>query len=512
MAESADAAMTEKGEDAAAEAEEEKKEEPDETTEAKAADEQAEGGEKDTTADAPAEETPGQATDISTEDAGWLLEDAARVRLLAECSGMDITVSAEGKATWAAKEGQANGGNKVAEQLIHIACACRSGRTVDVDEEVVKDAPEGWESCIAVVEVPAEIKEFVLGKGGQRVAKICEESGVFAAFGRSPEKPYQAASTEAAEKSEEATAGSGDIKVGDLVEAKFGKKDRYFEAIVKAVVDDMLTLKWTYDDDIPTSEVSKSAAKLLKAAPPPKTFKVGDVVEAKFAGKDRPFEAIVKQVVDDKLTIKWTYDPDLPPSEVLAADATLLPPAPIEKIYIFGRRRGVMEMELKVLNLVEAKVEGFVTNEPRKTDNTDELGWTVVALKNQGELKAKLIGKGGSVRIKISKACGSSLEYVGHLAYIVGTGPQRARTVALLDLVQNSSAGGVPHVPPEMEAICSWVAVPQAASAMVIGKKRASMNALEDETGCSPFGCPSRLTWRSSQPPLPRTLKRKTRR
>lgn len=59
------------------------------------------------------------------------------------------------------------------------------------------------------------------------------------------------------DKSSVGSSKDGQFKVGDLVEAKFGKKDRLFEAKVLKVNDwkSTLTLQWTYDESVPASEV-----------------------------------------------------------------------------------------------------------------------------------------------------------------------------------------------------------------------------------------------------------------
>mmetsp|Transcript_71030 Transcript_71030/g.219600 ORF Transcript_71030/g.219600 Transcript_71030/m.219600 type:complete len:433 (-) Transcript_71030:36-1334(-) len=110
---------------------------------------------------------------------------------------------------------------------------------------------------------------------------------------------------------------------------------------------------------------------------------------------------------------------------------------------------------------------------------------------NDGEMKAKVIGKGGLVRQKIAKTCGSCLDYIGTSAYVVGTSDERAHTAKVLELVQVSASGAVDSVPGELEAICTRVTVPYDASFMVTGKQRATMNQIEEESGTLMFWAPA---------------------
>merc|ERR1712048_1021068 len=101
-----------------------------------------------------------------------------------------------------------------------------------------------------------------------------------------------------------------------------------------------------------------------------------------------------------------------------------------------GTERGRMEMELLVMAIVEQKEADYFSKTPRESDTCDGLGWSVVPLISEGEFRAKVIGKKGSMRKKIMKVCGSTFDLVGNLAYIVGTGEERSKTLKLLALVQ----------------------------------------------------------------------------
>jgi hypothetical protein len=430
-------------------------------------------------------------------------------------------------------------------------CSCRAGAELDIWP--LEGADPSWSPERTVLDLPEEnVKGYVLGKGGGRLLQISEEVGVVAVFVNETTRP---------EPKPLVDLSLDSLAVGDLVEAKFGGKPRAFEAKVLNISADKVTLKWTYDDDVPEEELDKS--ELIRKLPPPQpkglelaegdlveakfggkgerlfeakilkvsdskiTLKwtyddglpeeevdkadvvskvapskpkpqvpavpeVGDLVEAKFGGKDRWFEAKVLSVTDKVAKVKWTYDDDVPEEDVDLSNIKCRPPVATCKFHIYGPVRGRMELELKVLRLVEAKVPGFVSNKPRATDETDGLGFSVVPLHNNGELKGKVTGKGGTVRLKLSKASGAGLEYIGNDAWLVGSGPERAKAKALLDLVQTSQMGAVEEVPEVLEDICTSVVVPADASPMVMGKGRATMNSLEDETGVLSFWAPGK--------------------
>jgi len=305
--------------------------------------------------------------------------------------------------------------------------------------------------------------------------KHSEELGVIAVFGK------------------EASNGPV-LKVGGLVEAKYEGRDRWFEAKVVEVGKSSVKVKWTYDDNVPESsvpieEVRACAQDAAKAEP--SKLEVGALVDAKFGGKDRWFEAVILRVDDKTVKVKWTYDEDVPPSEVDRANVKTRPKLATDRLYIAGPARGRMELELRVLAIIESKVPGFVSSRPPASDEGPDVGMSVLPLLNDGEFKGKVIGKGGSVRQKIVKTCRSFLDYIGNYAFVVGTQQERVYTAKLLELVQKSSNGAVEGVPTELEAICSRMTVPQEATFMVTGKQRATMNQTEEDTGTLMFWAPA---------------------
>jgi len=427
-------------------------------------------------AEAEAEEAPAAATsaelDVGREAVLWLSE-GRRLQKLAALAGAELRAPEDGCKVLAALPDGATAGIEWAEFCVQAKCAQRTG-------QVLSARPPSAAPALSVVQVPREEARFILGKAGGRLCQLSEEHDVIAVFGQE--------------------AGSGpSLEVGSLVEAKFEGRDRWFEAKIVEVGKDTVRVKWTYDEDVPETDVPSgdvrahpedSGNKAAEAS----EIEVGALVDAKFGNKDRLFEAVVLSVDEKTVKVKWTYDEDVPPSEVDRAEVKPRPKAATDPLYVLGPDRGRLDLELKVLTLIESKVPGFVSARPRASDEGPGVGLSVVPLLNDGEMKAKVIGKGGSVRNKISKTCGTSLEYLGNLAYVVGTMQERLYTAKLLELLQSCTSGTVEEVPSELEAICTRVPVPQEASFVVTGKQRANMNQIEEETRTLTFWSPAPTT------------------
>jgi len=149
--------------------------------------------------------------------------------------------------------------------------------------------------------------------------------------------------------------------------------------------------------------------------------------------------------------------------------------------------------QLKVLGLVEGKSPGYAkANAPRTIgDGNPAVGLSIVPLLNDGEFKGKCVGKQGAMRKKMAKLCGSEIEYPGNDAFIVGDGPQRARTAAILNIVQTQSGGETGPVPKELEDFCTRIVITDAQSKAVMGTGRANMNYVEEETSTVSFWVPT---------------------
>mmetsp|Transcript_125591 Transcript_125591/g.242132 ORF Transcript_125591/g.242132 Transcript_125591/m.242132 type:complete len:594 (-) Transcript_125591:35-1816(-) len=424
--------------------------------------------------------------DLSRDDAAWLKDlDGRRLQLLGRLAGGSATLSDDTKkVTMKFKDGPEEGGASWAEHCLKASLAMKNGETMNAP--VLPETGAVWTPPVKVMKIPKdEAKNFLLGRGGARLREISDEQGVIAVFVQEikpvVEKPFV-------------------IEAGVLLEAKYEGGDRWFEAEVKEVMEDKVKVRWTYDDDVPQSEVSKADVRALPSKPETieeededEELKVGALVEAKFDGKgERMFEAKVVKVDGDTVTVKWTYDDDVPESELDISSIKRMPKPVMEKLRIYGYDRNLLEAELKVLQCVDGKVSGFaLANSSPTSEANMGPGLIMVPLLNNGEFKAKCVGQKGSMRRKIGKACGSALEYLGNDAFIVGTQPERNRTTALLELVQVQSGGEAAGVPKALVEICTRMLVPGSSATAVMGIKRANMNRVEEETSTLSFWVPT---------------------
>eukprot|EP00930_Biecheleria_cincta_P005662 TRINITY_DN106592_c0_g1_i1.p1 TRINITY_DN106592_c0_g1~~TRINITY_DN106592_c0_g1_i1.p1 ORF type:complete len:595 (+),score=149.00 TRINITY_DN106592_c0_g1_i1:29-1786(+) len=421
--------------------------------------------------------------DLKRSDGAWLQEmDSKRLRLLERLAEASAKISDDvKKVTFEFKDGsirREEGGKSWAEHCVNAALAMKNGETL-----AAPSLPESsdWAPPVKVLNVPKdECKHFVLGRGGARLQEISDEHGVIAVFVEEV-KPIQ--------KRELV------LEVGTLVEAKYEGKERWFEAEVKEVGEDVVKVRWTYDDDIPLGEVPKSDIRALPEKPEEpaeEPLKVGDLVDAKFDGKDRMFEAKVTKISDSTVTVKWTYDDDVPESDLDKSDIKRRPKPVIAKLRVYGYDRALLEAELKLLQCVEGKIIGFAqANVSPIEEDSDCVGLVVVPLQNNGEFKGKCVGAKGSMRKKIAAAGGSTLEFPGNDAFIIGTLLERRRTAALIDLVQTQSNSEVAKVPEILEDMCTRITVPGSKQNDVMGVKRANMNRVEEETQTLSFWVPT---------------------
>lgn len=416
----------------------------------------------------------------------WLLERPNnRVSWLERISGADVAVSEDdGTAKMMLREGEVGGGAQWAAHCVHAICALRNGQSVHV---CPLPEPTTWNPPLSVVKVPKQdAKGYVLGKAGARLLQLSDDCDVVSVFANEAQMPEASAE-------EEDTALV--IEVGSKVEAKFGSKGRWFDAKIVEVLTDTVKVKWDYDDDEPETEVAKDDLRATKNtnenSESNPAFEVGMQVEAQFGDSERWFVAKITEVGQANVKVKWDYDDEEPETEVEKSKVKVQPFVECENLHIYGDMRARKTMQVKVLNLLENRLPGFVTSNLPQPDDTDEVGLSVEPLLNDGELKGKVIGKGGSVRLRTGSACSSSLEFIGNVAVIIGTGLERRRTAELLKLIQTSANGSIEKVPDLLEPICTRVLVPSDASAVVIGKKRATMNQIEDDTGTLTFWVPS---------------------
>lgn len=412
--------------------------------------------------------------DLARGEAAWLNEaDGKRLKLLERLSDATVTANEDSKkASITLKEDAKSDGAAWAKHCLQVMLAMNKGETLEAP--AVQAAPDS----VITLKIPKDTTGYIAGRQGARLKELADDANVIACFVKEVkpivEKPLV-------------------IEVGALVEAEF-EDNRWFEAEIKKVDDDKVTVRWTYDDDVPNSVVSKKDVRALPAKADvedggDEPLVEGALVEAKFKGGERMFEAKIMKIDGKKVTVKWTYDDDIPTEKIDECDIKRKPKQSIEKLCIYGYGRGALETQLKIMNLVDSKSAGYVrANAPPLIDERDTaVGFCLMPLVNNGEFKGKCVGKSGAMRKKICKVCESALEYPGNDAFILGDGRQRAQTIALLQIVQSESKADLETVPKALEDACSRVVLTDAQSQAVMGPARANMNYVEEQTGTISF-------------------------
>jgi len=113
-----------------------------------------------------------------------------------------------------------------------------------------------------------------------------------------------------------------------------------------------------------------------------------------------------------------------------------------EKLAIFGTERNRRGAELKVMSAVEQKSPGWFTEDlSDKYDSSDGFGTDIFHIKEEDYSYA--LGKEGSTRVKLGRAAGALMEYVGRFAYISGTKAERTRCLDYLKWLCQQRTGAV---------------------------------------------------------------------
>jgi len=113
----------------------------------------------------------------------------------------------------------------------------------------------------------------------------------------------------------------------------------------------------------------------------------------------------------------------------------------VEGLAIFGAERGRAGTELKVMGAVETKLPQFFTKGVGDFHYPHEWGVDTLPLGNEDLSFA--LGKDGSTRRKLARASGCILEYVGNVAYMAGTVPERRRARDYLTWLMRQRLGPV---------------------------------------------------------------------
>ncbi|CAE7756704.1 unnamed protein product, partial [Symbiodinium sp. CCMP2456] len=238
-----------------------------------------------------------------------------------------------------------------------------------------------------------------------------------------------------------------EFSAGDKVEAKYGSSFYDAEVLSMSMEDGKVKLKWGHDGseaEVDASEVKLKPDSQEKEAAPPAELKEGDKVEAKYGDSFHDAEVVTPETEDGKVKVKWGFDgseADVDPSEVKVKPEE--PPEPPEKLLVIGFLRPRLEVELRTMNRIEAKAPGHCLANPRASDEGPGVGIGIMELTPSDGTLAKLIGKGGAMKMKIASISGCSFEYMAKdsetkQAWILGTAEERARRDCPLSLRQHS--------------------------------------------------------------------------
>mmetsp|Transcript_15395 Transcript_15395/g.38615 ORF Transcript_15395/g.38615 Transcript_15395/m.38615 type:complete len:180 (+) Transcript_15395:372-911(+) len=158
----------------------------------------------------------------------------------------------------------------------------------------------------------------------------------------------------------------------------------------------------------------------------------------------------------------------------------------VEKLAIFGDRRGRRGAELKVKAAVETKVPGYFTDKVEEGEEGDEDWGTKTLILKPDELSYAL-GKKGMTRKKLAKSSGCIVEYVGYTVYMSGSQAERSRAKEYLDWLFQQLRGPVYVEGWEERDDCTVIDVPRDCVGYVTGARRATLGKIEEEWGTLMF-------------------------
>merc|ERR1719436_1897075 len=113
-----------------------------------------------------------------------------------------------------------------------------------------------------------------------------------------------------------------------------------------------------------------------------------------------------------------------------------------EQLAIFGPERGRRGAELKVMSFVEEKANGKFTRGVREKTN-DCRGFATDRMIFKDDELSYALGKGGTTRKKLALSSGCILQYVGHVAFLVGTLKERRRCKEFIEWLLQQRRGQV---------------------------------------------------------------------
>lgn len=157
-----------------------------------------------------------------------------------------------------------------------------------------------------------------------------------------------------------------------------------------------------------------------------------------------------------------------------------------EQLIIFGAERGRRAAELKILHEIEWKKPKTLSPDIREYRSNKD-GFDVDIIEISGKEINYLIGKKGSTMIKIEKAVGCFLIYIGNFAHICGDRKERGRCTDYIQWLLKQLKGPVTVRDAKSRTDCTEVWVPKGLTGRIMGAQGAELRKIEAETGVFSF-------------------------
>merc|ERR1719444_326731 len=157
-----------------------------------------------------------------------------------------------------------------------------------------------------------------------------------------------------------------------------------------------------------------------------------------------------------------------------------------EMLAIFGDPRARRGAELKVMSGVETKNPGTFTRGIREKTSSEKGFDTDRMIFKDDELSYAL-GKEGSTRKKLEGAAGAILQYVGHVAFIAGTGKERKRCKEFVTWLLQQRRGSVTITNVAGRDDATEMHIPENCKGWVTGNRGSELRRMEQETGTYMF-------------------------
>mmetsp|Transcript_51990 Transcript_51990/g.137586 ORF Transcript_51990/g.137586 Transcript_51990/m.137586 type:complete len:898 (-) Transcript_51990:304-2997(-) len=154
----------------------------------------------------------------------------------------------------------------------------------------------------------------------------------------------------------------------------------------------------------------------------------------------------------------------------------------VERLAIFGDKRSRRGAQLKVMAAIEMKCPSHFTSRPQILVDSAPEGFGTEIVQIAEDDYSYALGKEGKTRKKLVRASGCVIEYVGHIAVLSGSDPERQRGREYLQWLFQQRVGGV-EVDYRSRDDCTAILVPRSCIGFVTGSRGSSLREVEDLTG-----------------------------